>query len=172
MLSHPLEHRNKVTPLTEQRVLFALQVPEEVNHCLQQAAATPQADRAEGLLDRAAELAPDLLAVDVARYKFYFYRGQLDEAEAVVRAALGKAAAQGGFAAEWMAHSAPLAGREDAEGPQRYYLYALKAAAFIALRRGQRERAGAILSALCVMDPQDLIGASVIEALMDGSEDE
>jgi len=161
-----------VTPLVEERVLFARNVPSEANRHLQEAAASPQADRAEASLARAARLSPGLLAVDVARYKFYFYRGQLAEAEAVVRGTLDKAAGQGGFPVDWRLHEGALAGREDAEGPQRYYLYALKALAFISLRRDQREQAGGILAALRLLDPQDLIGASVIDALMDGSEDE
>lgn len=161
-----------VTPLIEERVRFGSNVPDAANQCLQEAAATPQADRAEAMLTRASVLSPEVLAVDVARYKFYFYRGQLAEAEAVVRGTLAKAAAQGGFAEDWHQHDQPLAGREDAEGPQRYYLYALKALAFISLRLDDRAQAGEILVALRLMDPRDLIGASVIEDLMAGSEDD
>jgi hypothetical protein len=161
-----------VTPLVEERVRFGSNIPAETNQCLQTAAATPQSDSAEAVLARAAALGPEVLAVDVARYKFYFYRGQLAEAERVVRGTLAKAAAQGGFAEDWRLHQAPLAGREEAEGPQRYYLYALKALAFISLRQEKREQAAAILQALCATDPEDLIGASVIEDLMDGSEDD
>jgi hypothetical protein len=161
-----------VTPLVEERVLFARKVPAAANQCLQEAAATPQADRAEAMLTRAAMLSPEVLAVDVARYKFYFYRGQLAEAEMVVRGTLAKSAEQGGFAEDWRQHDAPLAGREEAEGPQRYFLYALKALAFISLRREQRPQAAEILDALRLLDPQDLIGASVIEDLMDGSEED
>lgn len=161
-----------VTRLTEDRVLFARDVPADTNHYLQQAAATPQSDRAEALLERAAVLSPDLLAVKVARYKFHFYRGQLAEAEAVVRDTLQSAAAQGGFAADWNAHAEPLAGREAAEGPQRYYLYALKALAFISLRKQERQQAAELLDALELLDPVDLVGGSVIDDLMSGSEDE
>ncbi len=161
-----------VTPLTEDRVLFARNVPADTNHCLQQAAATPQSDQAEALLKRAAALSPGMLAVNVARYKFYFYRGQLAQAETVVRETLASAATQGGFDGDWTVHDAPLAGREEAESPQRYYLYALKALAFISLRSRDRLQAAGILEALQVLDPVDLVGGSVIEELMDGSEDE
>lgn len=161
-----------VTRLIEERVLFARKMPAAANRCLQEAAATPQADRAEAALMRAAALSPELLAVDVARYKFYFYRGQMAEAEEVVRGTLAKAAVQGGFAEDWRLHDQPLVGREASEGPQRYYLYALKALAFISLRREAREQAAGLLAALRLMDPQDLIGASVIKDLMDGSEDD
>lgn len=160
-----------VTPLTEDRVRFASDVPADTNHYLQQAAASPQSDRAEALLRRAAVLSPGLLAVNVARYKFHFYRGQLAEAEAIVRDTLHSAAEQGGFDADWNAHPGPLAGREDTESPQRYYLYALKALAFISLRKGERGQAAELLEALQLLDPVDLVGGSVIEDLMDGSED-
>lgn len=161
-----------VTPLTEDRVLFARDVPADTNHYLQQAAATPQSDRAEALLKRAAVLSPGLLAVNVAQYKFHFYRGQLAEAEAIVRDTLASAAQQGGFAADWNAHAGPLAGREESESPQRYYLYALKALAFISLRKRARLQAAELLEALQVLDPVDLVGGSVIEDLMDGSEEQ
>lgn len=161
-----------VRPLTEQRVLFARDVPADTNHYLQQAAATPQSDRAEALLKRAAVLSPGLLAVNVARYKFHFYRGQLAEAEAIVRETLESAAAQGGFDADWTTHTGPLAGREETESPQRYYLYALKALAFISLRQQDRARAADVLEALQRLDPVDLVGGSVIGDLMDGSADD
>lgn len=152
-------------------MLFARRIDPTSNACLQEAAASPQADRAEALLNKAARYAPEALAVDVARYKFYFYRGELDDAERIVRVTLAKAAAQGGFDADWRAHKEALAGREEPESPARYFLYGLKALAFIRLRRDAREEALALLQALALLDPTDLVGASVIADLADGTEE-
>ncbi len=155
----------------EERVRFARRIDPTSNACLQEAAASPQADRAEALLNKAARFAPEALAVDVARYKFYFYRGELDDAERVVRDTLEKAAVQGGFNVDWRAHDAPLANRDESESAARYYLYGLKALAFISLRRDAREQAILLLNALRMLDPTDLVGASVIEDLAAGTEE-
>jgi tetratricopeptide (TPR) repeat protein len=158
------------TQLIDEKVRFARGIHPQTNACLQEAAASPQADRAEALLNKAARLSPSLLAVDVARYKFYFYRGQLDQAEQVTLDTLSKAAQQGGFEPDWIQARLPLEGRWQPESPERYYLYGLKALAFIRLRRGDREQARLILQALSRMDPEDLVGGSVIQSLLDGSE--
>ncbi len=158
------------TQVIEERVRFARGIGAETNACLQEAAASPQAQRAEALLNKAARLSPALLAVDVARYKFYFYRGQLEQAEQVVRDSLLKAAEQGGFAPDWRGARLPMQGRWESESAARYYLYGLKALAFIRLRRGDREQAAAILRSLGSLDPEDLVGGSVIHELLDGTE--
>ena len=155
------------SPISE-RVRFARRMDPASNACLQEAAASPQADRAEALLNKAARFAPESLAVDVARYKFSFYRGELASAEGVVRATLNKAATQGGFSADWSQHTAPLVDREQPESPARYYLYGLKALAFIRLRSGAADETAFLLKALSVLDPHDLVGASVIVELTAG----
>lgn len=155
----------------EERVRFARNIDPVCNAYLQEAAASPQAERAEALLNKAARFAPDALAVDVARYKFYFYRGDLRAAERIVRVTLAKAASQGAFDPDWRRHHQPLDGRTETEGPQRHYLYALKALAFIRLRLGANDEALAILQTLQCLDPDDLTGASVVAELAAGLED-
>ena len=155
----------------DERVRFGRHLDAVCNAYLQEAAASVQSDRAAALLNKAARRAPDALAVDVARYKFYFYRGDLAEAERIVRTALAKAATQGGFEPDWRRGREALAGRGDTDGPQRYYLYALKALAFIRLRRGAAEEALSILQGLQALDPGDLVGSSVIAEIAAGLTD-
>lgn len=152
----------------EDRVRLSSALDAASNACLQEAAASPQAERAEALLNKAARLAPDSLAIDVARYKFYFYRGQLSAAETIVRSSLARAATQGDFEADWCRHRGPLAARQVASGAQRHYLYALKALAFICLRRAALDEALSILDALQRLDPDDLVGAGVVRELAAG----
>lgn len=160
--SHPID----------ERVHFAANIDPATNAWLQMAAAAPQADRSAELLRQAADASPGSLAVDIARVKYHFYRGELELAAAIGAATLERSAGQGGFSADWRLLDAPLAGRDTSESPARYYLFALKATAFISLRSDERERAAAKLDKLKVLDPDDLVGASVIRELLDALEDD
>ena len=146
---------------------FAPDLPPEVNALLQSAAASPREAASAELLRQAARLAPEALAVDVARYKYHCYRGELEEAERLVLGALEKAAAQGGFEADWRRLDAPPTGRDEPEHPARYYLYSLKALAFVRLRREEAAGAREALTALHRLDPEDLVGAQVVEAILE-----
>ena len=54
-------------------------------------------------------------------------------------------------------------------GPARFWLFTLKALAFIRLRRGDRAEAQALLEKAAQLDPADNMGASVIASLKDAS---
>lgn len=125
-------------------------------------------DAAARWLDRAAAADPDALAIYFARYKLHFYQNHLAEAEAAARAGLAAAAAQGGFAADWRELGRASAPWAPAAGPQRFYLFSLKALAFIRLRRGAAPESGALLAKLAELDPGDQVGAEVIRALHRG----
>ena len=47
----------------------------------------------------------------------------------------------------------------------RYYLYALKAYAFVSLRQGEIERAQNLVAQLTMLDPLDQVGGSVVAEL-------
>lgn len=88
----------------KEQVLFGLNIPPAVNALLQQAVnAYDDTETAEGLLQRAQRMNPEQLEVYIARYKFYFYKLRLEEAESVAREAPVRAAGQGGFEADWQA---------------------------------------------------------------------
>jgi len=98
--------------------------------------------------------------------KLYFYSKRLSEAEQVARAALVEAARQGGFGPDWctlMPDDEAI--WRDSHGPQRIYLYMLKALSFIRMRRNDVDGGREILAHLNRLDPDDLVGGSVVEDL-------
>ena len=153
------------------RALFGGDAPESVNRLLHEAAAA-HADptRAEALLWSARLSAPECLAVYFTQYKFYFYRRRLEEAERCARDGLRMAAGQAHISRHWR-----LVQGGDADfgtlGPARFWLFTLKALAFIRLRRGDRAEAQALLDKAAQLDPADNLGAGVIASLKDGSAD-
>lgn len=118
--------------------------------------------RAEFLLCTAQALAPECLPVYFALYKFYFYRRMLPQAEEVALQALEIAARQGGFSSDWTRLDAHSTDWRRVDAPQHFYLFTLKALAFIRLRRGLGEDSRAILAKLQELDPLDTVGGSVI----------
>ena len=145
---------------------FSAETAPRVAALLAEAAATPGEDaRAETLLKAARHAAPHCLAVYFALYKFYFHRGRLLEAERATLDGLTEAAAQGGFADDWKQLYAGSTDWTQATGPVRFYLFSLKALAFIRLRSGRTSEATAILAKLAELDPGDQVGGSVIRSL-------
>jgi len=128
-------------------------------------AAYGNTERAEFLLCTAQALAPDCLPVYFALYKFYFYKRMLPQAEEVALSALDIAARQGAFSPDWTQLDAHSADWRRVDAPQHFYLFTLKALAFIRLRRGQSEDSHAILAKLQELDPLDTVGGSVIRDL-------
>lgn len=154
----------------EDRVYFARDIKPEVNACLQQAVACAgDFERARALLHQAKEMDPEQLEVYTALYKFYFYRGYLDEAELVTVESLATAARQGGFKRDFEQLTPSCADWKQQGGPERAFLYSLKALAFIRLRKDDRSGALAVLDKLKELDPEDQVGGSVIMELADAT---
>jgi (2Fe-2S) ferredoxin len=105
------------------------------------------------------------------RYKYLFHHHRLAEAEAAAREGLAAAAAQAGIPTDWRRLTAVSASWTTAGGPERFYLFSLKALAFIRLRRGDTEESRALLDKLSELDPADQVGAEVIRALLHGAVD-
>lgn len=158
----------------DERVMFSPNMPVEVNHLLQEAVAASSVDqsRAESLFLKAQALDSRCLQTYFALYKFYFFQKRLVDAERVVIAGLEESARQGGFPSDY---------RRLAQNRQKwdlyaneialFYLYTLKALAFIKLRLGFTIDAQLVLSHLQQLDPEDLSGASVIMDLAAGITD-
>lgn len=130
---------------------------------LEQAAAGVEPARREFLLWSAHALAPNHLPVYFALYKFLFHQKRLVDAERVALMALGESARQGGFPVRWNELRHWTADWSD--GPGRFYLFSLKALAFIRLRLHGLKAAGPLLEKLHELDPQDQVGGSVITDL-------
>jgi len=143
---------------------FGGTAPPEIDRRLRDAAYV-DATRAESLLLDAQRLDPECLPVYFALYKFYFYRSRLADAERTALRALETAARQGGFGADWKTLMPDAADWADACSPAHFYLFSLKALAFIRLRSGATQEARAILTKLAELDPHDMVGGSVIRSL-------
>lgn len=151
--------------------MFSPNMPAEVNHLLQAAVAASSVDQssAETLFLQAQALDGHCLQTYFALYKFYFFQKRLVDAERIVMAGLEESARQGGFPSDY---------RRLAKNRQKwdlyaneitlFYLYTLKALAFIKLRLGFTIDAQLVLSHLQQLDPEDLSGASVIMDLAAG----
>lgn len=154
----------------DERVLFSPNLPEEVNRLLQAGVTASHTDnaQAEKLFKEAQQRDRRCLPTYFALYKFYFYQGRLHEAEREVICALEESSRQGNFPYEYRRLS-KQAFRWDMYETEAalFYLYTLKALAFIKLRLGQDVEANQILAALAELDPEDRCGASVIMSLAD-----
>jgi hypothetical protein len=155
----------------EERVLFSPNIPTEVNNLLQAAVAASSVDQseAETLFLQAQTLDSHCLQTYFALYKFYFFQKRLADAERIVLAGLEEAAKQGGFPNDYR----QLVGNIQkwnlyANDSTLFYLYTLKALAFIKLRLGFTLDAQLVLSHIQQLDPEDLSGASVIMDLAAG----
>lgn len=155
----------------EERVLFCPNIPAEVNQLLQAAVAASARDQvlAEKLFLQAQTLDSHCLQTYFALYKFYFFQKRLADAERVVLAGLEESALQGGFPNDYHRLATNLQQWNlYATDSALFYLYTLKALAFIKLRQGQTADAQTVLSQLQRLDPDDLSGATVIMALAAG----
>ncbi len=147
-------------------VLFGGKVSADVALLLEQAMQVyAETERAERFLWQAHRNAPDALPVYFSLYKFYFYRGNLEQAELAARMGLLTAAQQGKFNADWRDLKPDSAAWGDYDAPSHFYLFTLKALAFICLRRGNVRESSAILSKLEELDPADSVGSSVIRSI-------
>ena len=150
----------------DQTVLFGGEASPVITQLLQEAASVyQQTSRAEAILWSAQAIDPTCLPVYFALYKFYFYKFRLADAEKVARMGLNTAAHQGGFTAEWSHLTLASAKWSSTDGPQHFYLFTLKALAFIRLRLGKREESIIILNKIQELDPNDTVGSSVIRDL-------
>lgn len=150
----------------EDRVMFGVNIPSDINACLQKAVASyGDPELAESLLWQAQQMDPNQLEVYVALYKFYFYKNRVDEAEAVVIQALNQSAQLGSFHSDWNQLTPESTDWYSIENPQRLYLYALKALSFIRLRQSDVVGAENILQKLRELDPTDQVGGSVLQQM-------
>ncbi|MGR9116023.1 MAG: hypothetical protein ACU85E_09675 [Gammaproteobacteria bacterium] len=159
----------------DEAVLFSPNMPQPVNALLQAAVVASRSDkiRAEQLFYEAYQLDKACLQTYFALYKFYFYQARLEEAEKFVLAGLKEAARQGEFPADYRCLYRDR-GKWDlyANDTTLFYLYTLKALAFIKLRQDQITQAQILLAMMKELDPEDRSGASVIIALAEAMKGE
>lgn len=117
------------------------------------------------LLEQAQSLAPDQLEVYYRRYKYLFYNKKLQEAETVARKGIAEAARQAEISSDYLSMTPDSADWNNAQGAVRFYLFTMKALSFILLRQERLDESEKILSKLAELDPDDLVGSSVIRQL-------
>jgi hypothetical protein len=142
---------------------FGSDVPANVRALFHQAASAPPA-QTEALLWTAQACAPECLATYYLLYKFHARHRDFRLAQMAAERGLLEAARQAQLPGDW--RDAVAASADFAQpGPARFWLFTLKALAFIALRSGRRDDADRLLAKVAALDPQGSVGADVIAAL-------
>lgn len=139
-------------------------LPEKAEWHLWQAGLSYHADGvAEVHLKQAEALAPGHAAVLIGLYRFYFYKGRLNEALDIARRCLQKAAEENKLPSDWRNVSASDAsfGHYEEIAP-RFFLFTLKGYAYLQMRLGNVEEGREALMKLLDLDPSDKIGARVL----------
>ncbi|MCC7184274.1 MAG: hypothetical protein IT509_11995 [Rhodocyclaceae bacterium] len=172
-LQHPQTTATDRHPAEPRRFIpaAAADLPETADELLARArAAWHDVPAATALLAKALAAAPDCLPLHYARYKFHSSHGQYALAEAAARAALAEAARQAGISADWRTldrtADPDAIDWADVHGAAHFYLFTLKALAYLRLRRGDHAEAGALLDTLARLDPADRVGAAVTRSLL------
>jgi hypothetical protein len=110
---------------------------------------------AEAHLARAAELAPDHLAVMVAHYRYHFYKHHYDRAERFARRCLDAVAAKLGIPREFEAVTSDQADFTGDDPLVRFWLFAMQAYGYVLLRLGDDARGRAALEKVTALDAPD-----------------
>lgn len=125
-------------------------------------------DVAETHLREAAALAPGHVAVLIALYRFYFYKGRLLDALHVARQCLSKAMTENLLGDDWRAVRAGDARFSDWDAlVPRFFLFCLKGYAYLNLRLGMLAEGRAAAEKLIEIEPFDRIGARVLLDVLD-----
>jgi len=139
-----------------------------VRDLLHRAAAAPRGEVGP-LLWTAHAFAPHALGIYHALYKLHAGQREFEQAERAARRGLAEAARQAGLPDDWRAVTpASLPPRLDfgGNGPARFWLFTLKALAFLALRQQRPDEAHELLARIAELDPGARIGDEVVAALL------
>jgi hypothetical protein len=126
-------------------------------------------EAAERLLYKAYFHAPESLVVLVALYRYNFYQHHMDEALLIATRALAVVGRRLQFPEQWEHLSPTFLGQGvmRSMGLLRFYLNLMKAAGYINLRLGRRERGRALLEKLVELDSHDRLGGKALLGLLD-----
>lgn len=122
---------------------------------------------AEAHLATAFALAPAHPAVHIALYRFLFYKNRLDEALTVGLRCLARAAEDNRLPSDWRKVRPEHADFSSWNAAPRFFLFTLKGCAYLSLRLGQLDQGSAMLAKLRELDPQDRLGGSVLQTVVD-----
>ena len=122
---------------------------------------------AEASLLKAFFLAPDNLTVLVALYRYYYYQHKYNDALVIADHAMKFSGQSIDFPRDWreLNSSHIGAGSIKSMGTVRFYLLALKAAAYINLRLSNFNAAQEMLDKVIELDSSDRLGATALLAV-------
>jgi tetratricopeptide (TPR) repeat protein len=144
-------------------------LPEEAERQLWQASQSYHLDDvAEAHLKQAEALAPDHAAVLIGFYRFYFYKGRLNDALRIAKRCLAKAAVENHLPPHWRDVRPEHAefGSFDHMLP-RFFMFTLKGYAYLQMRLGNLVEGRLAVQKLLDLDPTDKIGARVLLEVVD-----
>lgn len=147
-----------------QVMYFDLEMSEDVEHLLRLGAETYADGDAEGYLLQAYSLAPDNLTVLVALYRFYYYQHRYRDALMIADRAMEVVAPIIGFPSRW--HEVDFndlaVGLLESFTMVRFYLLALKGAAYLNFRLGNVRDGVRMLNKVIELDSSDRLGARAL----------
>ncbi|GAB2181505.1 hypothetical protein DLREEDagrD3_17280 [Denitratisoma sp. agr-D3] len=145
-------------------------LPEVVNAKLQQGIALYQDEpaTAERLFREALAISATALPAWFCLIKLHNRYRQFDAAHEAALGALAEASRQCNLSADWQQWHPEHFTRRN-ESPWSHTLRALKALAFIELRRGGRALSIALVDKLRELDPEDGVGYSVVDSLLEAT---
>ncbi len=150
----------------EADLYFNEPLPDGVEALLAEAAEEYGEPECEPLLLKAFFYAPESLAVLVSLYRFYYYQKRYPETLVTASHALRLSGQRLGFPDDWRElrpeHHTP----ELPLGLVRFYLLALKGAAYVKMRLGELEEGEAMIDTVMSLDPEDRLGGSVLKEVM------
>lgn len=126
-----------------------------------------QPEEAEAILLATQRDAPNNEDVQVALYRFYFYRHAFDKALQHAQTCIARGARELGLPADWRSLQAQDIDFGDFDNPKhRFLLFSLNAWGYLLARTGQLDRCEEVLAVVKRLDPQDRIGAARLLAVV------
>mgnify|MGYP000858141514 FL=1 len=147
---------------------FGGDMPESARRLLHQAARSARGE-VGALLWTAQAIAPQALGIYYALYKHHAGLREFEQAERAALRGLSEAAKQAGLDEDWrqvMPDRVPGSVDFRGSGAARFWLFTLKALAFIALRSGRPDDARELLAHIAALDDQAHLGSEVIATLL------
>lgn len=118
--------------------------------------------KAEMHLALAKAIAPNHPVVQIGQYRYYFYKGRLQEALHVAEQCLLTIAAELNLPADWQ-DVLPESGDFRSDDPAfRFYLFSLKAYAYLLLRLERIDEGALVMEKLMFLDPANKVGGQVL----------
>lgn len=154
--------------------LFGGGLPPQAEYFLSQAGENySNAELALDFLSRAENLAPGHFAVLIGFYRFFFYKGRLQEALNIANVCLTKTAREKNFAVDWRevrAQDADFGDYDDVVA--RFYMFCLKGYAYLRLRLGDYDEGRAAIAKLFELDATDKINARLLLDILQRQQEE